>query len=80
MDKIYFNSLTQEQIELASRCETAEELIELAKKAGVELTLEDAQAYLDELHNVELDEADLDKIAGGRGVCYSHEGCSMHDL
>ncbi len=63
MDKIYFNSLTQEQIELASRCETAEELIELAKKAGVEL-----------------DEADLDKIAGGRGVCYSHEGCSMHDL
>ena len=65
MDKIDLNSLTKEQIELASQCKTPEELIELAKKAGVELTIEEAQAYLDELENVELDEAALEKIAGG---------------
>ena len=59
MDKFDLNSLTKEQIEQASQCKTPEELIELAKKAGVELTIEEAQAYLDELENVELDEAAL---------------------
>ena len=65
MKKLDINSLTKEQIELASQCKTPEELIELAKKAGVELTIEEAQAYLDELENVELDEATLEKVAGG---------------
>jgi len=67
MDKLDLNSLTKEQIELASQCKTPEELIELAKKAGVELTIEEAQAYLDELQDEELDEAALDKVAGGIG-------------
>ena len=67
MDKFDLNSLTKEQIELASHCKTPEELIELAKKSGVELTIDEAQAYLDELENVELDEAALDKVAGGKG-------------
>ncbi|MBQ3713717.1 MAG: hypothetical protein II890_07180, partial [Spirochaetia bacterium] len=62
------NSLTKEQIELASKCQTPEELIELAKKAGVELTKEEAQAYLDELENMELDKETLDKVAGGDGT------------
>ena len=65
MDNFDLNSLTKEQIEKASQCKTPEELIELAKKAGVELTIEEAQAYLEELENVELDEAALEKIAGG---------------
>ena len=65
MDKFDLNSLTKEQIELASQCKTPEELIELAKKAGVELTIEEAQAYLAELENMELDEATLEKVAGG---------------
>jgi len=46
MDKLDLNSLTKEQIELASKCKTPEELIELAKKAGVELTIDEAQVYL----------------------------------
>ena len=66
MDKFDLNSLTKEQIELASQCKTPEELIELAKKSGVELTIDEAQAYLDELENVELDEATLNKVAGGK--------------
>lgn len=67
MDKFDLNSLTKEQIELASQCKTPEELIELAKKSGVELTIDEAQAYLDELQDEELDEAALDKVAGGKG-------------
>ena len=66
MDKIDLNSLTKEQIASAAKCKTPEELIELAKEAGFELTTEQAQAYLDELENIELDEATLNKVAGGK--------------
>ncbi len=68
MEKLNLNSLTKEQIALASKCQTPEELIELAKEAGVELTKEEAQAYLDELENMELDKETLDKVAGGDGT------------
>ena len=68
MEKLDLNSLTKEQIELASKCQTPEELIELAKEAGIELTKEEAQAYLDELENMELDKETLDKVAGGDGT------------
>ena len=67
MDKFDLNSLTKEQIELASHSKTPEELIEMDKKTGVELTIDEAQAYLDELQDEELDEAALDKVAGGKG-------------
>ena len=66
MDKLDLNSLTKEQKAMAALCKTPEELIELAKKAGIELTLEQAKAYLDELQDVELDPETLDKVAGGR--------------
>ena len=70
MKKLDLNSLTEEQIEKAMACETPEELIALAKEEGVELTLEQAKAYFEELENVELDEKALDKVAGG-GTCYT---------
>ena len=63
------SKLTKEMIEKAAQCETAEELIALAKTEGIEITKEEAEAYLDELQNVELDNAVLDKVAGGN--CYS---------
>ena len=65
MEKLDLNSLTKEQIAMAAQCKTPEELIELAKKTGMELSIEQAQAYLDELQDEELDEAALDKVAGG---------------
>ncbi|MBR3672223.1 MAG: hypothetical protein IKN68_06305 [Spirochaetia bacterium] len=68
MEKLNLNSLTKEQIALASKCQTPEKLIELAKEAGIELTKEEAQAYLDELENMELDKETLDKVAGGDGT------------
>ena len=65
MKKIDLNSLTNEQIAMASKCETPEELIALAKKEGFEITKEQAEAYLEELQNKDLDINDLDNVAAG---------------
>ena len=43
------NELTKEMIEKAMQCETADELIALAKSEGIELSKEEAEAYLTEL-------------------------------
>ena len=61
--------LTKEQIAKALSCETAEELMALAKAEGIELTKEEAEAYLSEMEDFELDEATLSKVAGG-GMAY----------
>ena len=44
MGKINMNELTREQIQKAMACESVEELIELAKSEGIELTKEEAEA------------------------------------
>ena len=59
------NELTKEQIAKAMACETAEELMALAKAEGMELTKEEAEAYLAELEDFELDEATMKNVAGG---------------
>ena len=46
-----------------------EELIELAKSEGIELTKEEAEAYMAEMEDVELDSDALKQVAGG--LCYS---------
>ena len=50
-------------------CESVEELIELAKSEGIELTKEEAEAYMAEMEDVELDSDALKQVAGG--LCYS---------
>ena len=65
MANINVNELTKEQIAKAMTCETAEELMALAKAEGVELTKEEAEAYFAEMADVELDEARLKQVAGG---------------
>ena len=62
------NELTKEQIAKAMSCETVEELMELAKAEGIELTKEEAEAYMAEMEDVELDSDALKNVAGG--VCY----------
>ena len=59
------NELTREQIEKAMACETAEELMAAAKAEGYELTKDEAEAYMAELADFELDEKTLAKAAGG---------------
>jgi len=68
MAKINVNELSREQIENAMACETADELIALAKTGGYEMTKEEAEAYMTELSDFELDDIALKNIAGGD--CY----------
>ena len=60
--------VTKEQIQKAMACKTVEELIELANSDGVEFTKEEAEAYMAEMEDVELNEEALKNVAGG--VCY----------
>ena len=59
------NELTQEMIAKAMQCRTTEELMALAKSEGFEVTKEEAEAYLAEMDDMELEEEALKKIAGG---------------
>ena len=62
------NELTKEMIAKAMKCKTADELMALAKAEGFAITKEEAEAYMAELADVELDSEKLAKIAGGK--CY----------
>ena len=62
------NELTREMITAAMQCETAEELMALAKSEGIELTKEEAEAYMADLQDFELDDENIKKIAGGTNL------------
>ena len=64
------NELTKEMIAKAMQCKTAEELIELAKSGGFTITKEEAEAYMADLADIELDGKELRSIAGG--YCWHH--------
>jgi predicted ribosomally synthesized peptide with nif11-like leader len=68
------NELTKEMVEKAMQCETAEDLMALAKSEGIELTKEEAEAYLAELTDFELDEAMLKNVAGGGATSLGDNG------
>ena len=61
--------ITKEMLAKAVQCRNADELIALAKTRGMELTREDAEAYMAELADFELDADTLQNVAGGG--CYS---------
>ena len=62
------SKITNEMIKRAMECDTAEELIALAKSEDIEITKEEAESYLAELDNFELNSKEMDKVAGGS--CY----------
>ena len=57
--------ISGEVLAKAMACQTAEELLALAKAEGIELTRDEAEAYLAEMADFELDEATLKQAAGG---------------
>ena len=61
--------LTTEQMQKAAACKSAEELKELAKSEGIELTDEEAEAYFAELNDVRLSDDELDAVSGGKEKC-----------
>ena len=69
--------ITSEQIMKAAQCKTADELMALAKGAGFDITQAEAEAYMAELADVELDGEQLKNAAGGGcySECQSEEGC-----
>ena len=60
--------LTKEMLAKAMQCKSADELIALAKTGGYEMTKEEAEAYMTELSDFELESIELKNIAGGK--CY----------
>ena len=60
--------LTKEQIEKAMQCKSLKELMALAKAEGYDITKDEAEAYMEELADVELDSEKLKNVAGGG--CY----------
>jgi predicted DNA-binding protein len=61
--------ITKEMLAKAVQCRNANELIALAKTRGMEMTREEAEAYMAELADFELDADTLQNVAGGG--CYS---------
>ena len=61
--------ITKEMLAKAVQCRNADELIALAKTRGMEMTREEAEAYMAELNDFELDADTLQNVAGGG--CYS---------
>lgn len=66
-------NLSEELIAKAMQCETPDQLVEIAKSNGIDLTLDEAQAYLDEMDDFELDSQQLKAVAGGWGC--AKEAC-----
>ena len=71
------NELTKEMIMQALKCKNADELIALAKAGGIELTKEEAESYMTELADFELDENQMQQVAGGVKTCYMVDGCAF---
>ncbi len=61
--------ITNEQIMKAMKCKNADELVALAKAEGFDITKDEAEAYMAEMADVELDNEQLKNVAGGDG-CY----------
>ena len=69
MKKVGEMEITREMLMKAMGCETPQELVKLAKEAGIEMTENQAEAYLSELSDYDLDSKELKDVAGG--YCYS---------
>ena len=59
----------------ALKCKTADDLLNLAEAEGYEMTKAEAEAYLAELADFELDNAMLENAVGGIFECYMRHNC-----
>ena len=73
MAKLDRNNVTPQMIQKAMECKDAGELIALAKENDIELTQEEAEAYLAELDDIDLDEKVLSEMSAAG--CYDYGPC-----
>ena len=64
--------ITKEMIRKAMQCKDADELMALAKANGFDITKDEAEAYMTEMADVELDGDVLKSVAGGHDYFYWH--------
>ena len=57
--------ITKELVAKAMQCDTPEELVALAKEQGFEITMKQAEAYLVDLEDFDLDSEQMKKVSGG---------------
>ena len=57
--------IPREVVEKAMQCDTPEELVALAKEQGFEITMKQAEAYLVDLEDFDLDSEQMKKVSGG---------------
>lgn len=57
--------IPREVVEKAMQCDTPEELVALAKEQGFEITTKQAEAYLVDLEDFDLDSEQMKKVSGG---------------
>ena len=64
--------ITKEMLAKAMQCKGVDDLMDLAKANGFDITKEEAEAYLAELDDQELDGEVLKSVAGGKEYmeCY----------
>ena len=64
--------ITKEMVMKAMQCKGVDDLMDLAKANGFDITKEEAEAYLAELDDQELDGEVLKSVAGGKEYmeCY----------
>ena len=74
------SKLTKEMLDRAAMCQDADELIALAKAQGIEITKNEAEAYLNELDDFELTPEALENVAGGKfiGGSLTSDDCLKH--
>ena len=70
------NKITKEMISKAMQCKDADELMALAKANGFDITKEEAEAYLAEMDDQELDSEVLKSVAGGKNYMECYFDCA----
>lgn len=68
-------NFNQELLQKARKANSSEELLDIGRENGVELTKEDAEVYFEKLHqSCKLSDEELDNVAGG-GRCTLPSKC-----
>ena len=70
--------ITKDMLAAAMQCKTADELVELAKSKGYDITQEQAETYLEQFSSYELSDSELDKISSGGNNLWCKHFCGTH--